>query len=159
MSNLWKKEFKAQEIQTPKEILDEQCNELSKITSGKIIAKTEVYDGPTYSYTTDLTSTISRITEQTYNVQSDLGEIKNRDFKYEFFITSKITPSFKYRVMFFQYGITFYPVDITLDETIANEISTDEYITCNSSEEFTEYLCKILNSKKLENVITALLSI
>ena len=41
MTNLWKKEFKAENIQSPRDILDEQSNILAEMTNGVIIAKTD----------------------------------------------------------------------------------------------------------------------
>ena len=161
MSSLWKKEFKAENIRKPVDILEEQAELLAEMTDGRIIAKVEGYEGPIHSGKMGgtLKLSISALTEYDYDVQDDLGEIEGSNFRYEFYITSVMTPNFKYRIMFFEHDITFYPVRITLDETIANELDLDVYIGCDSLREFIKTLTMILNSKKIESVINALLSI
>ena len=51
MKNLWEKEFKPMDIETPREIIENQCSILSKLTKEKIIARVAEYDGPIFSYT------------------------------------------------------------------------------------------------------------
>ena len=160
MTNLWKKEFKAENIKSPRDILDEQANILAEMTNGVIIAKTDEYEGRMRSGKIGGIKTLGLdvFEERDYDVQTDLGEISDKAFRFEFFITSTMTPNFKYRAMLFEYDITFYPVQITLDETIANELKVDTYIECDSLSKFTRTLSLILNSKKIETVINALLS-
>lgn len=160
MTNLWKKEFKAENTKSPRNILDEQADILIDMTDGVIIAKTDEYEGRMRSGKIGGMASLGLdvFEERDYNVQTDLGEISDKAFRFEFFITSAMTPNFKYRVMLFEYDITFYPVRITLDETIANELKIDTYIECDSLINFTKTLTLILNSKKIETVINALLS-
>ncbi len=80
-----------------------------------------------------------------------MGEIGEGSVTFEFFITSVATPNYKYRVMFVEYGIAFFPVYLTLDESIALELANQE--------EFEKILEKILNSEKIEKVINNLLTI
>lgn len=163
MKNLWNKKFEPSKVLKPKEILDEQGKRLLDITDGKILARTEEYTGPTHSYKSDgLMSEMAGMAvlgARDYNVQDDLGEIDGSNFSYEFYITSIATPNFKYRVMFVEHDITFYPLSITLDESIAKELECKQYISCNSENEFLDVLSNILNSNKIESVINALLSI
>lgn len=161
MSSLWKKEFKAENIKSPKDILDEQSKILSEMTNKLIIAKTDEYEGRMRSGKIGGIKAIGLdvFEERDYDVQSDLGEISGNAFRYEFFITSVMTPNFKYRAMLFEHDITFYPVRLTLDETIANELDLDIYVKCDSSKDFIKILTMVLNSKKIESVINALLSI
>lgn len=93
------------------------------------------------------------------NVQKNLGEVEDSKFVFEFYITSRATPNYKYRVMFIEYGIAFYPVTITLDETIAEEIKETTKIECQTQEVFEEKLEMILGSAKLEQIINNLLLI
>ena len=160
MKSLWNKEFEASKIIKPKEILDEQGKNLLQLTNGKILAKTEEYNGPTQSYISDgIMAGISAFNKKEYNIQNDLGEIEGSNFSYEFYITATTTPNFKYRVMFIEHHITFYPLSITLDESIAQELEYPQYIYCDSESEFIEILSAILNSSKIESVINALLAI
>lgn len=61
--------------------------------------------------------------------------------------------------MFIEYGISFYPVIIILDETIAEEIKETTKIECQTQEKFEEKLEMILGSAKLEQIINNLLLI
>lgn len=158
MKNLWKKEFQVHKTsETAESILREQCTFLSRQTNGKIVAKVAVYDGITE---TNFAETIKTPPfRQKKNIQDRLGEVEDNKFVFEFFITSKATPNYKYRVMFIEYGIAFYPVIITLDETIAEEIKETTKIECQTQEIFEEKLEMILGSAKLEQIINNLLLI
>ena len=161
MENLWKINFEPMSINTPKEIVETQCEYLGELTDGKIIAKISDYEGPISSYTklNFLTIFGSSFKDQKVNIQEDLGDIGKSTFTFEFFITSPKTPNYKYRIMFFQYGIAFFPTVIVLDEAIANELEGEQDIICYSQEEFENNLKNILNSQKIENVVNALLAI
>jgi len=164
MKDLWNKEFAPQSVETPKEIIEQQCDSLERLTKGKITAKLSEYDGHIASYIkSGITSSIGAIGaslgDREVNIQEDLGEIKSDNFIFEFFITSKSTPNYKYRVMFIKYGIEFYPTLIVLDESIASELDVEQNIEVASQEKFEEILEKILNSNKIEKVINALLAI
>ncbi len=158
MKNLWKKEFHAQKTSdTAESILEGQCTFLLQQTNGKIIAKVSAYDGPKDN---DFSETIKMPSFMKMpNVQKNLGEVEDSKFVFEFYITSRATPNYKYRVMFIEYGIAFYPVTITLDETIAEEIKETTKIECQTQEVFEEKLEMILGSAKLEQIINNLLLI
>lgn len=166
MSNMWKADFEIDNnIKLPKEIVLEQCNELARITDKKILGIVKPYDGPTKSsYSLNLLSTIikdSNIDAQSYNVQKDLGEIaKESSFCYEFYITSHNTPKYKYRIMFFTHSISIYPLEITLEESIAKEITLheDDFIfNVNNEKELLIFLEQILNTETVTDVIKNLL--
>lgn len=166
MRDLWKKRFDAKEFSdTAQSIIQEQCDYLNKNTNGMIIAKIVAYDGPTQSYIAKpALANMSEVLgafqkERTVNIQEDLGEIGEGSFTFEFFITSVATPNYKYRVMFVEYGIAFFPVYLTLDESIALELGVEESMECVNQEEFEKILEKILNSEKIEKVINNLLTI
>ena len=161
MKSLWTKDFKAQSVDTPKEIIATQCESLEQITKGSILAKITEYDGPIHTYLIEspLQASMKSFEVKKVDIQEALGEISESNFVYEFFITSRETPNFKYRVMFLSYGISFYPVTVVLDEAIANEIGLKDNNQFNTQEEFVGALNSILNSSKMENVITALLAI
>lgn len=165
MRDLWSKNFIAEDItDTAQSIILEQCDTLEQRTKGKILAKVIEYYGPIKTYTTQgsfsaLAEASKMLGEQKVDIQDSLGEIENSKFTYEFYLTSIATPNYKYRVLFIEYGITFYPVSMTIDESIALEISEDQYIECQTQNVFEEKLEKILNSNKLEKVINNLLAI
>lgn len=144
----------------PKDIVQYQCEELSKMTNGFVLGKITEYDGPISDYTTGLSkisgSLGSMFEEKEVKIQSDLGELSGNKFTYEFYITSKHTTNFMYRVFFLEYGISIYPLKIVLDENIAFEIGERADITCDSEADYCDILVKILNSEKIKNVVNNL---
>lgn len=168
MNNLWEFKFDDENtILTPAEIVTEQCNVLASLTDQKIFGIVKEYDGPTKSYSieTNLFSQITSnliVSSQTHNVQKDLGEIpESENFVYEFYLTSRNTPKYKYRVMFFSHPISIYPIEVTLEESLSNEINPENnnfYYNCNDQEEFVKLLKQVLNSKAVTIVIKNLLA-
>lgn len=152
MNSLWKSEFKPQDIETPKAIVSSQCNYLRELTRGNIIAKVADYKD---TYTTGLQAFKEKL--ESTNIQNNLGVVAGDHFMFEFFITSVFTPNYKYRVMFFEYGISFYPVTIVMDEAIALEQELEQKRICYTQEDFIQILEVILNSKKINDVISALM--
>ena len=103
---------------------------------------------------------MSSLTEGEYvDIQNNLGDVSGGRFKFELYITSTVTPNYRYRIMFVQYGIVFYPVTLVLDEAIATELGQQQQIEIGTPNEFENSLGAILNSRKVENVITALLAL
>ena len=61
-----------------------------------------------------------------------------------------------------KYGIAHYPVQFTLEESIARSIqgvNSNYIITCNNREEVEELILKILGSKKVIGVMQELIRI
>lgn len=146
----------------PKDIVQYQCDELSKMTKGLILGKIQEYDDPIDDYKTGIGISLplkSVFEEKEVSIQSDLGELSGNQFTYEFFITSKHTTNFVYRVFFLRYGISIYPLRIVLDETVAKEIGRNTKEKCDSEEEFYTLLGEILNSDKIKTVVNSLLFI
>lgn len=161
MSSLWQKKFSPIDVEAPNKILNEQGDYLYDATDGLISAVATEYDGTIHSGKIPGISSLAftNIADKTFNVQDELGDIQENSFKFEFYIASPKAPDYKYRVMFFEYTISLYPVNIVLDKEIADEISADEEILCQTEEEFKTFLTSVLNSTKVEKVINALLSI
>lgn len=122
---------------SPKKILEEQCRYLNEDTDGVVIGRVAGYPKDIELYFAD-TSTDALSADQTFSagsgrigespamkkidIQKELGEVGKEGFTYEFFLTSKGTPDYKFRVLFMRYDITGYPVTIVLEEGIAAEI-------------------------------------
>lgn len=156
MSSLWKNEFSVLDIATPKGIISEQCSELSQLTGGTIIARISEYEGSI----DDILSHIRISTERTGIEGIPFGEAAGVDqFAYEFYITSKHTPKYKYRVFIIKHSIPPYPVEFLLDKAVADNLKTDRQFFCDDEESFVTTLGEILNSKKITNVINSLLSL
>jgi len=162
MKNLWNKEFEAiKDSSTPDEIIKAQCTILAKMTNDKIVARVSSYSGAFRPYTTkSLFEPISSMMEaKLVDIQKDLGSVSEGGFTFEFFITSTATPNYKYRVLFLRYEIPFYPCFMILDEAIGTELGIGQSFKCDTQEDFENKLGQILGSKKIENVVGALLAI
>ena len=88
-------------------------------------------------------------TSQKYDIQNDLGEIGYKLFKFEFYLTSSKLPNYKFRVMFFEYGLGGYPVKIILEQGLADEIFKREN---------ADYIFEIQTKAELENTVTQILA-
>lgn len=160
----------------PKKILEEQCSYLNKETKEVVIGRVAQYLGNLGSYyTTPIASALSDDLERTLgadiskaitlkkiDAQMKLGEVGEDLFTYEFFLTSKGTPDYKFRVLFMQYGITGYPVTIILEEGIADEIdhSDDGYTYyVQNRKEYEELLAMIFSSKRFGEILTKLMQL
>ena len=105
---------------------------------------------------------IQLCTVKKINAQTKLGEVGEDRFTYEFFLTSKGTPDYKFRVLFMQYGITGYPVTVILEEGIADEINhSDEGYTYSiqNRKKYEELLKLIFGSKRFGEILTKLMQL
>ena len=159
MKNLWKNNFMPLLTDTPKDIIQYQCTSLSEITDGVIVAGITEYSELISSYIKKgpMNVIAGVMADKKVNVQDNLGEIPGGGFTFEFYISSIATPNYKYRVLFLQYYTEMYPATIVMDEAIAQELQLDQDVSCPNQEDFESVLARILNSKKVENVISALL--
>lgn len=69
---------------------------------------------------------------------------------------------YKYRMFFMKYGIAHYPVQFTLEESVARGIQGINHnyiIICNKREEVEELLLNILRTKKVVEVMQELVRI
>lgn len=156
------------DIQSPLEIVDIQCKELSKLSDGRVIARVTEYDGPYRSKEISFEQQIREISlfdETRFDVQTIMGDNatsgdhSNR-FVYELFVTSKNTPKYRYRVFIMYYSIDMYPVGLTIQEDIAKEIGfNSEGMEFKDVTSFTEGLSKILGSNVLGKVLKNLASL
>ena len=159
MKSLWENNFKPMATDTPKDIVQYQCSSLNEITEGVIVARINEYSEPIFSYRQEnpIIAAIGAFNEKEVNVQDSLGEIADSGFSFEFHISSVATPNYKYRILFLQYGTEGYPATIVMDEAIAQELELGHEVSCSDQEDFESVLARIINSKKVEAVISALL--
>lgn len=150
---------------TPRDLVQEQCDKLTEITGGKIIARIAEYEGEYKSYKRPsklslMSSALNGISEETFNVQMKLGESGEcGTFVYELFLTSEKTPKYKYRICFLYYGALIYPVGVSLEESIAEELGIDSEFDIPNEEKFIEMLGNILGSEKLTEILSNLITI
>ena len=94
-----------------------------------------------------------------FNVQDVLGNQGNSGkFVYEFYLTAKATPHYKYRVFLLYFDARLYPVGLSIDQSIAEEIGCETEIEIVDEVAFKKLLEKILASNTVTNIIKNLLS-
>lgn len=179
MDSLWKKDIVSiNNVKTPKDIIQEQCERLSELTDGNVVAIIKEYEGEYksryeainpdqfemfFGSTDKLINKYNTFTHYAgvpknkivSNIQNTLGE--NINFVYEFYITSRNTPKYKYRICFIYYSAIIYPVGISLEKSISDEIQTeDPEFQVNDESEFITLLSKILSTDRVTAVINNL---
>lgn len=161
-----KLDFSEIDLTAPEKVIEDILSQLPQETNGIILGKIEAYDGHVLSYThikggLNAIGEIFNSHEETVDIQTNLGKIGTEIHKYECFLYTPEYDKYKYRVFFVKYGISNYPVDIILEESVARSISgTTEYIyTCNTREELENLMFRIFNSKRIVIVMQELIRI
>lgn len=183
MSNLWKGKFfengdSENTVRNPKDLVQEQCRELSVQTRGSIIARITEYDRTVEGYISNDLLTIRRLKKinagMRFQVQSVLGDVSEENiFTYEFYVTSKRTPKYKFRAFLMYHNISIYPVTFVIEEGIASEIfganenesdgeneesgSNNYIVSVEDEQHFLALFSQIINSNRLTEVIKNLI--
>ena len=134
MKNLWPEDFKSKEIKSAKAILDEQSKLLPKITGDMVYASVKKMRA----------------------IEAIRGDHKN-DFSYSFFLLAKFLEGYSFKVLDFSHPITMYPVKVTLDELIADEVQSDQEFEIQNENEFIPILGKVLNSERIKDVVGSII--
>ena len=147
-----KLKFDVTDLTKPDTTIIEIGTQLESVTNGLVKGVVKEYDGPIESYNilSGMTSLAAALgTSQRHDIQSDLGEIGCQAFKFEFYLTSAKLSNYKFRIMFFEYGLSGYPVKIVLEQGLADEIFKKEN---------ADYIFEIQTKNELENVVYNILS-
>ena len=150
---------------SPDTVIAELGNQLEKATNGFIKGVVREYNGPIESY--DQMSAFASIASALgtslvhRDIQDNLGEIGYQEYKFEFFLTTSKIEDYKYRVLFFEYGIGMYPVKIVLEQGIADEIfkkeNADYVVEYATKTELENVILNILKTKKVTKVMQELI--
>ena len=150
---------------SPDTVVAELGNQLEKATNGFIKGVVREYNGPIESY--DQMSAFASIASALgtslvhRDIQDNLGEIGYQEYKFEFFLTTSKLEDYKYRVLFFEYGIGMYPVKIVLEQGIADEIfkkeNADYVVEYATKNELENVILNILKTKKVTKVMQELI--
>lgn len=161
-----KLKFDAADLTSPDVTIAKIGSQLESITNDLVKGIVSAYDGPVESYHTlsGMASLAEALrTSQTYDIQNDLGEIGYQLFKFEFYLTSAKLPNYKFRIMFFEYGLRGYPVKIVLEQGIADEIfkkeNADYLFEIQTKNELEDIVTNILASKRVIEVIQGLINV
>lgn len=136
-----------------------------KLLNGFVKGVVREYEGPIESY--DQLSAFASIASALgtsvihKDIQDNLGAIGYQNFKFEFFLTAPKIENYKYRILFFEYGIGMYPVKIVLEQGIADEIFKKEnanyIIEYETKNELENVIINILKTKKVIKVMQELI--
>lgn len=139
IENYWGK-VEIIDIISPKEVLTKQGEFLGKMTDEIVFGRVEDLD---------------------FIELSDLGiDEDNSTFSYKFVIKSKFLPNYKYTMMAISHDITLYPLKMSLDSQIKEELNVKQkLLIMNSEEEFLNNLKRILQSSRVKHVISALIKL
>lgn len=145
MENLWG-ELIDKKINTPKKILEEQSNYLEDMTKGYVYAEV-----------------IRRKNEE----RPQFGE-----FVFHYLLKSRYLEEYSYKLLELSHSVNIYPVFITLDEFVYDEIKStskifdefdtddnDFYVKASNEEEFIEVLRTILSSKEVINIVSGIITV
>jgi hypothetical protein len=163
MDSMWNIDCEIQDIKPANELIQIQCEKLAEITNNKVLARISEYkeeDFRSHTIVPELKG-FHFLDEKVIDPQDSLGEKgENDEFVYEFYITSKKTPKYKYRICFIYFSITLYPVGLTIDKSIADSAGL-EYteLDIEAEDDFEQILSEILGCKKVAKIIQNLLSI
>jgi len=155
---------------SPKNIVQTQCDALRELTNGRVIAKITPYKGHvsyfanertitghiSYFTAENISSDFHHISKAGMDIQEDLGDVESSYFVYEMFLTASAMPNYKFRIMFLSYALECYPVNLILDEGVAEGINVKQFLTCPTEESFVSMLGKILSAPKVKKVINSL---
>ena len=153
--------FNKEDITPPETVISEIVEEIETLTHGLV----KEYDGYTVSYVkksglSELSLALTGKAE--VDIQNDLGKIGYSESKFELFLSAPQLPQYKFRILFFSYGIGGYPVRLTIEHGIAAEIAntqnTDGVIDCRSKIELKEITYKVFNTKRMIEVIQELIN-
>lgn len=159
-------DFNQANVITPDIVMREVCDELSEITKGLVTGNVSEYEGQIDSY--DMVSAMAAVSASLAattkkDIQDKLGAVGESSFKYELYLSASEIKNYKYRILFVGYPIGGYPVEVVVEQGIADELNHAEgsgYVyTVESKEEFEGLLVQILNSKVIQKVIQNLITV
>ena len=120
---------------TPADIVVEEiAKELKSETRGLVDCNVKPYAGENYSRIvtkpSSMASSMAMLTsaldtrghEEIFDVQNSLGELINKENKYEVYLSTPKYKNYKFRLMFLKYDSTIYPVTIVLEQEISTHL-------------------------------------
>lgn len=159
-------DFSEIDLTAPDKVVNEILKQIPEATNDIVFGQIDEYGGNVTSYRTIQTSlaeTLGSITKEKYvDIQENLGKRGEKENKFECYLYTSIYKDYKYRMFFMKYGIAHYPVQFTLEESIAKDIkglNSHYIVTCKNREEVEDLIISILNSKKIIGVMQELIYI
>ncbi len=146
----------------PEIVIKNSLRQIDEATRGYVKGNIEKYDGQIRSYKKNLGLVIPTLQKEvTIDIQKDLGEQNNEDYKFEVFLTVKGLEHYKYRMMFINHGTLSYPVTIIMNDSLAVEYSggqMKDIFWIESMKELEELMSRVINSDTMESLIQKLIN-
>lgn len=161
-----KLDFSNIDLTPPDKVIKEILDKLPKLTRDIVFGAITEYDGDIVSHASGSVSSIFAalsapvVSEGYVDIQQHLGKQGAKDKKFECYLYTSVFKEYKYRMFFMKYGIANYPVQFTLEESIARDIqgSGANYVfSFNNRKEVENFLYEILNSQKVIGVMQELI--
>ena len=155
--------FDLKDTMSPEEVIIEDAKKIAECTRDMVSCNVNSYEGETTSYVrkNNILAMAEAIqqTEKTINIQDSLGEQSGVDKKYEVFLSVKGLEYYKYRIMFLRYGAISYPVEVVLNEDIAEAYNGKKQYVYNvgSMEELKIMFETIINTDFCTELIQSLI--
>lgn len=159
--------FNIEEVVAPEIVVSGIAVQIETLSHGFVKAEVKPYDGYTTSYIvksglSGLGSLALALSGQTeIDVQTELGKIGYSESKFELVLVAPKLPQYKFRVLFFSYGIGGYPVQLTIEHGTAAEFTgtqnTDGRYECKTKAKLEQTLYQIFNSKRMIGIIQELI--
>lgn len=159
-------DFSEIDLTAPNLVVKELLSQLPELTHGIIRGEITEYNGHVISYTRTRRSLAEvfgdMTTEEHVDIQESLGKQGEECNKYECYLYTDRYDRYRYRLFFMQYGIGHYPVQLTVEESIAHSIQSTNsgYIfNCRNREEVEELILRIFACQKVSGVMQELIRI
>ena len=156
--------FELKDTMSPEEVIIESARDIGECTNEMVICNVGPYDGETKSYIkknsyATIARTLQSKEEETVDIQDSLGEQSGIENKYEVFLSVKGLEYYKYRIMFLKYGAIAYPVQVVLNEDIAEAYNgKKQYIyDVESMQDLKTMFETIMNTDFCTNLIQSLI--
>ena len=154
------------ENEPPNAVVSRVGSQLKELTNGFIEGVVKEYKGHIESYSQPSSmASISAALGKTVvhrDIQKDLGAIGYETFTFEFYITSSMLETYKFRIFFFEYGMGSYPVKIVLEQGIADEVfcenDTNYVLEYSTKSELESLVTNILRTKRVISVMQDLIN-
>lgn len=162
-------DFTEMDMTAPNKVVEGILQQLPEDTNNIIHGCIEEYTGHVTSYIKTRASLAEAIESigmerrvDHIDIQDSLGKLGETEVKFECYLYTSSYEEYKYRMFFMRYGVSVYPVQFTLEESIARSIqgsNSNYFVSCNNREEVEELVYKILTSKKILGVMQELIRI
>ena len=161
-----KLDFNDIDLTAPYLVAEELASQIEQETDGIIQGKVAPYSGHVYSYTQSTLAGLSTVlgsVEKRVDIQTTLGKQGEESHKYEFYLCTPSYERYKYRICYLQYGVGNYPVNVVLEQSIANDIYSGSnagyIISCQTRIELEDLIVKVIYSKRVISIMQELIRV